>query len=163
MRTLIVIAMAGLALATAGAAGSGGFATVGVSPMPPDDAGTPWNVNLKVLQHGRTPLDGVVPMITIRNASTGETKSFTATPTGTSGMYRATVTFPSNGTWTYEINDGFTQTHTFAPVTLSGDGGDSSAPIWAISGAVALGMALLAGLVLFARRRRPRPDLAPTH
>jgi hypothetical protein len=168
MRTLIVTAVVGLALAAAGTAGAGGIATVGVSPAPPDEAGTPWNARLTVLQHGVTPLDNVQPVLTIRNADTGATQQFRARPTGESGVYETTVKFPEAGTWTYEVWDGFTEyggarTHTFAPITISGADGTSWGPIWATAGAILLGMALIAGLVLAARRRRPRPDLAPTH
>ena len=53
------------------------------------------NVNITVLQHGRTPLEGVTPTITIRNGDS--TKTFTATATKKPGVYRASVTFPTAG------------------------------------------------------------------
>ena len=157
MRKLLIAALALTALATAGAAGAGGWATVGVSPHPPDEAGTTWGVNIRVLQHGRTPLDGVKPTMTIRNTESGETKTFPARPTGESGVYRAEVVFPSGGTWSYEVYDGFTEyggakTHTFAPVAI--DGGGSSSPAWTIVGAAAAAVALVALLAVLARRRR---------
>ena len=159
MRVPIIGAVVALALIVAGAAGAGGWATVGVSPDPPDAAGTAWNVKLRVLQHGRTPLDGVKPSITIRNVDTGEAKTFAARPAGEPGMYRADVKFPSAGTWRYEVNDGFTeygggQTHTFAPVEIA-PGGDSSSPTWTIAGTAVLGLAFAALLLAGLRPRRP--------
>jgi MYXO-CTERM domain-containing protein len=160
-----VLALAALALAPAAAAG--GWATVGVSPLPSEDD-SDWNVTLIVKQHGRTPLDGVQPTITIRNTGSGETKTFAAKPAGKPGTYTATVRFPSNGTWAYEVYDGFTQyggaqTHTFKPVTIGGVGDDGSFPVATVTVAVAIALGLAGLLVLLARRRRPQPQVAPTH
>ena len=160
-----LIAVAAVALAAAPAALGGGWATVGVSPLPSaDDAD--WNATLTVKQHGRTPLDGLKPSITIRNASGGEEETFAATPTGNPGEYRAHVVFPSDGTWRYEVYDGFTtyggaQTHTFAPVTINAPGG-SSFPTVAVVLGIALALLLAVPLALLARRRRLQPGLAAT-
>jgi hypothetical protein len=174
-RLVLVLSTAAVALAAVGTALAGGWATVGVSPGPPDGGGpgSTWNVNLEVLQHGRTPLDGVVPTIAIHNADTGATQSFTAKPTGEPGMYTAKVVFPTNGTWEYTINDGFSQTHTFKPITIgdasaatatrktkesaptpapAGDSSSFSVP-WTVAGTAAI---LLAIAALFLIARRPR-------
>jgi YtkA-like protein len=153
-----LLALATLAFAPAAAAG--GWATVGVSPLPPTD-GSDWNVTLIIKQHGKTPLDNVTPTITISNDG-GETRTFTASHAGKPGTYRATVDFPSDGTWSYVINDGFSRTHTFAPVTIGAAGTGDAFPTLTVTIAVALGLALAALLVFFARRRRPQPHLAPT-
>jgi hypothetical protein len=162
MRVLLTLlfSVAIVALATAGTAAAGGFATVGLNTMPPDGGGpgSTWDVTLNVLQHGVTPLSGVSPMIVIRNVDTGETQTFPATPTGEPGKYAAKVVFPSAGTWDYEINDGFSQTHTFKPIVIgdgapvagAGDGDGYSMP-WAIAGAAAIVLAF-AAMFLFARR-----------
>jgi hypothetical protein len=173
MRKLVlVLSTAAVALAAAGTALAGGWATVGVSPGPPEGGGpgSTWNVNLEVLQHGRTPLDGVVPTIAIRNRETGDTQTFIAKPTGERGMYAAKVVFPTEGTWEYTINDGFSQTHTFKPVTIgdapaaairsdrepapapAGDSSSFSVP-WTLAGSAAI---LLAVAALFLIARRPR-------
>lgn len=160
MRTLLGVLAA--ALIAVPAAGAGGFATVGLSSLPPED-GSAWNVELTILQHGRTPMDGLIPTIVIQKGD-GAPQTFTATPAGKPGHYRATVAFPSDGTWSYTINDGFTRTHTFAPVTISGVGGGEGAFPWLTATiAAAIGLALAALLALLARRRRPEPRLAPTH
>ncbi len=72
MKTLIrtVAASALVALMLAANAAAGGFATVQLSSTPTGtDAGTPWSVDLTVLQHGVTPLDGIEPLITISDGS----------------------------------------------------------------------------------------------
>jgi YtkA-like protein len=147
-----------LALALSASAAAGGWATVQLSSLPGGTkAGGTWTPELTVLQHGRTPLDGVIPVITI-TAGDGTAKTFTATPTGTPGKYRAEVTFPSGGSWRYQIWDGFSRTHTFAPLTIaSPDGGGF--PRVPVGGAAvaALGIAALA---LLARRRRTAPQPA---
>jgi hypothetical protein len=77
------------------AAGAGGWATVGLEP-PPDGirSGEPWVATITVLQHGLTPLEGIDPTLTIREAR-GAVRSFRATPTSKPGVYRARVIFPS--------------------------------------------------------------------
>ena len=133
-RSLLVVAAAS-ALAFAATAAAGGWATVQLSSTPRGlSAGEPWVVNITVLQHGRTPLDGLRPTLTIRkslpriNSGVGAgrltTRTFAARPTGRTGVYRARVVFPSAGTWRYEVYDGFVRyngarTHHYAPVTIA--------------------------------------------
>ena len=112
---------------------------MGLSSLP---TGTPpgktWAVDMTVLQHGRTPLTGIAPVLTIMNGD-GETRSFTGTPTGKPGVYRADVVFPSAGTWSYQVWDDFSQTHTFKPVEI-GARADAfpSAPLGLVARARAL-------------------------
>ena len=157
MRKLSLAAVTLAALALVGGAGAGGWATVGVSPLPSEDS-TTWTPTLTVLQHGRTPLDGVEPTITIRNEETGATRTFTAAPTGQAGQYEARVVFPAAGVWTYTIDDDFSRVHTFAPVEIAGAGGTAAAAggsslslPWTIGGTAAILVAL--GLVVLAGRR----------
>jgi hypothetical protein len=175
-------ALGALALALPGAAGAGGFATVGLSSLPDGtQPGEPWRVTLTVLQHGLRPLDGIRPVVHIRSVDGAATHSFPARPAGKPGVYRANVVFPSAGRWSYEIEDGFTQTHTFPPVRIGGsradapaapaaraappgpapaargDGGDLVAALGAAA-AAGLASALLATATM---RRRRRPGAAP--
>ena len=165
-RFIAVTAVAALGLALAGTAAAGGWATVGLSSLPAGvDPGEPWHVELTVLQHGKTPLAGVEPTVTIRNKDTGATRTFAAKPTERVGVYAARVVFPSSGTWTYEVYDGFGQyggaeTHTFAPITIGGlpAGGDGAPLGWTIGGTSALVAALL---LLMAWPRLRRAAAAP--
>ena len=156
MRALLLAVSAALLLAAPAAAG--GFATVGLGP--PDSglgAGDTWNAEMTILQHGVTPLVGVSPVVTISKG--GEAHEFPAAPTGKAGVYLAKVKFPSEGSWTYYVNDGFSQTHSFAAVQIGPGSGDGGLAIpgwtWAL-------VAAAAGLiVLLLVARRPRPASAP--
>jgi YtkA-like len=160
MRKLL-IAVALVALAAPASAFAGGWATAGLSP--PDGglgAGDTWNAEVNILQHGQTPLSGVNPTVTIRNAVTGESKTFKARPTDKPGVYVAKVVFPSAGKWSYEVYDGFTQyggaqTHKFSTLSI-GTGGGGSLPFFAIIGISGLAVGAIVLLFLLARRVRVR-------
>jgi hypothetical protein len=147
-----------VALALPATAQAGGWATVGVSSSPDGIApGEPWVAQLTILQHGVTPLEDVQPRVLI-DGPRGQRRAFAARPAGEPGVYRASVTFPSAGTWRYAVDDGFTQTHTFAPVTIDGppalaaaaaSGGGSG---WLAALGVVGGAGLLLALVLVAQR-----------
>ena len=163
-KLLLVLAVAAVAAVTlTGAASAGGWATVGLSSLPP--AGLPanqdWPVDITVLQHGQTPLTGMIPVVRIRDDGGNVVNSVTATPTSKPGVYHATVRFPAEGSYSYEVYDGFTQyggaqTHTFKPVAIGA--ADDGLPYgWLL---LALGLAaVLAGATTLAlRRRRPEPE-----
>ena len=137
------------------------------SARPPREPspGTPWNVNITVLQHGRTPLDGLSaddddPQR--RRAPRPSPRSRPASPASTAPR----SSFPSAGQWTYEVNDGFItgQPHTFpavqigepaqrpAPRTTTGDDGGPRVSWLAIPG-IALLLAAVALLVWRPPRR----------
>lgn len=157
--TALAIIAALLALPAAAAAG--GWATVGLSSTPDDvKPGATWNVDIEVLQHGRKPLDGVHPTVTITSA--GASRTFTTRPAGTPGVHRASVTFPHAGTWRYVVDDGFTARHSYPPVQI---GAGAAASVASDDAALAydrLALAALAGIAaaglarLLPRRRRPR-------
>jgi hypothetical protein len=167
-------------LVAAPAALAGGWATVGLSSAPAGaQPGRPWSVDLTILQHGRTPLADLQPVVTITNGDT--TRRFTAKPTGKAGVYHADVVFPAAGRWEYQIDDGFISgvPHTYPAVQIGtpasspsgGDGGPSasapvSSPPGGDSGPSALwlipGIALLAAAALLvAGDRRRRRDTPP--
>jgi hypothetical protein len=160
MRRLILCSLLAAAALPATVASAGGWATAGVGP-PPDgmSGGDTWNAQVTILQHGQTPLVGVKPTVTIRNDS-GTAVTFPAKPTGKAGVYVAKVKFPSNGKWSYEVYDGFTQyggakTHTFGTISVTGGGGsDSSFPLVPSIGGAALVLIAAAGLVFLIRRQR---------
>ena len=153
-RLLLVLAVAAI---VAPVASAGGWATVGLSSLPSGTpAGKNWSVDLKVLLHGRMPLEGIAPVITITNNNDGESRQFTGTPTGKLGVYHADVVFPSAGTWSYEIWDDFSKTHTFKPVQISAPG--DSFPYLPLGLALALALGLAAATVGYRRHdREPAP------
>jgi hypothetical protein len=169
-----------LLLAAPAVAGAGGFATAGLSSTPDGVApGKPWKVDITVLQHGRTPLEGIVPRVQI--SSGDKTREFAAEPTGEPGVYRAEVVFPSAGRWEYVVLDGFNDQmpHTFPAVRIGDGAASPAAPspakpaahapapappdsglaagwLWGAGAALALAL-----LVLGADRLRRRPAAAP--
>jgi hypothetical protein len=149
---------------------AGGWATVGLSSLP-DGAqpGEPWVVDLTVLQHGRTPLEGVEPRVLIHAARGGTEKAFVAEATGKAGIYRAHVVFPSAGRWTYAVDDDFSQVHQLGSVRIGAgaeraaaaagpaparpsDPGDGVTLLGALG--IAIGAGALATLFMTALRRR---------
>lgn len=160
------LAIAALVMPASGL--GGGWATVGLSSTPEGlGAGEPWAVELELLQHGQTALEGVRPVLTITERGTGVERSVAAKPTERSGVYRAEIVFPRAGKWEYAIDDGFSATHRYPPVRIGGaseaaapaapQGPESStgdgAPWAPIGAAVAAGL-VAAGLILSVQRRR---------
>jgi hypothetical protein len=129
MRTVLAaIAIVG-SLAVVPATAAGGWATVGLSALPTGvGPGEAWVVDLTILRHGETPLTGVRPKVTIANVKTGKRIEYPARPTAEAGVYRANVVFPASGEWDYEVNDGFSQVHTFAAVTI-GESAPATPPV----------------------------------
>jgi hypothetical protein len=165
MRKLLLgLTLAVLVLPTSALAG--GWATAGLGP--PDDGigpGDTWNAKITILQHGITPLSGVHPTVTIQNGSTS--KTFEATATEEPGVYLAKVVFPSAGTWSYSVYDGFTQyggakTHGFPNVSIGAGGGGSGFPVVTTTALFAALLGAAALLFLLVRRLRVRAP-APTH
>jgi hypothetical protein len=120
---------------------------------------------MEILQHGRTPLDGLEPSITLTDSATGKTEHVAAKPTGRPGTYEARAVFPEAGRWTYAVDDGFSRVHDYPAVMIGGAASTAPAAAggdglpWSI-----LGIALLAGvaaavLTTGVRRRRSRPPL----
>jgi len=82
---------------------AGGWAVITLDELPTGVvAGEPLTVGFTVLQHGKTPMDGLDPTIT---ATSSNSESFVvhAKPEGETGHYAATLTFPAEGSWNWSI------------------------------------------------------------
>jgi hypothetical protein len=172
--TLVAAAALAAALIAPATTLAGGWATVGLSSLP-DGArpGEEWVVDLTVLQHGRTPLEGVEPRVIVEAANGGAEEAFAAKPTQRAGVYRARVVFPSAGEWRYSVDDDFSQVHHLGSVRI-GAGSAEATPVPAtakpprpadgvtLAGAlgIAVGAGLLAALLTAALRRREGPKPA---
>ena len=174
--TLVAAAALAAVLTAPATALAGGWATVGLSSLPDGTRpGEEWVVDLTVLQHGRTPLEGVEPRVLLRPADGGGEHAFAATPTERPGVYRARVVFPGAGEWTYLVDDDFSQVHELGSVRIGA--GSSETPAAAavatpkpappddgvtLAGAlgIAVGAGLLAALLTAALRRRGQPKPA---
>ena len=165
MRGFIALATIAIALFVSATAQAGGWASVGLDPSLPAGVGPgdTWHTEMTVLQHGVTPLEGLIPTITISADETGETRQFTATPTGKPGVYEADVVFPEAGTWRIVADSTFGEsTLTYGPVLIepssvpgSGGFGDFPfVPVLAMVGGLALVAAAAFGVL---RQRRLTP------
>jgi hypothetical protein len=143
MRWAVWLAAVGIALVSAGTASAGCMATVGISPQPDVAAGETWTASIQVLQHGQTPMADATPSVIVANAATGEERTFPATLSDPErGVYLASVVFPSSGSWTVAVNDGFpvaecAQTHTFGTHSIAAAAPPSEPPAAAEPAAVA--------------------------
>jgi hypothetical protein len=79
-------------------------------------------------------------------------------------VYHAEVVFPSPGTWDWIIADGFSQTHTYAPVEIGAGGGSGAlgsegltAWLAALAGVAALAVGGAVAIAMTRRRSRPSP------
>jgi hypothetical protein len=171
-------AIAAVALAAPAASLGGGYSTVGLDSLPDGTGpGRPWAVELTVLAHGRTPVEGGTPRVVVRRLGGGGAHTFDATSTRRPGVYVARVVFPSPGVWAYAVHDSYVGArHTFAPVRI-GKGrpviravrpaGGRPASVAEPNLAAGLGVAGVAGLLAVlltavVQRRRGSADADPT-
>jgi hypothetical protein len=109
MKKLLVLAATTAAgLVVSAPAYAGCMATVGLSslPKPGLQAGEPWVVTIRVLQHGRRPMPDAKPEVRIRNGA-GKLLVFKTRRTNVVGSYRARVVFPKAGRYSLGVYDGF--------------------------------------------------------
>jgi hypothetical protein len=184
MQRLLIALIGVCALAQAGTAAAGCWATAGLAPPPDGIApGTTWNARVTVLQHGVTPLpnaDVARPTVTIVNEETKARNTFVARRTDDPTVFVARVVFPTAGSYRYEVYDDFSswegepapcaQTHTFASVSIGGGGANgqpptvspvaaadstgSGFPVWPVVAVVLAALAAVALSLTVLRRRR---------
>lgn len=140
---------------------AGGWAVITLDQLPSNIvAGEPFTVGFTVMQHGKTPMDGLYPTITAKLFKDQEIV-FNAEPEGKPGHYTATVTLPKEGEWQWSIQ-AFTMDQAMpilsvAPATntasspTAGEAGSAISPMLLVGGfAIAVG---LVGVVIAFRRR----------
>lgn len=83
---------------------AGGWATATLDSSPPQPrASEPASIGFTLLQHGQTPISWETVTLIARNQATGETVVADARPEAKTGHYVVTVTFPSEGRWSWEL------------------------------------------------------------
>ncbi len=140
-------------------------AALSTSPVGTTAGGT-WTVDISFVSQGHIlRVDNLHPSLVIRNVVTGERRSFSTQATAESGVWRAAVTFPSEGSWTYSVmvgGSGLTFDYPAvsigpAPVAAVPPGGGPASP-WTAPTLIALLAAVAAaaagGLVLVRRTVR---------
>ncbi|HMQ30980.1 MAG TPA: hypothetical protein PKD53_09635 [Chloroflexaceae bacterium] len=118
-------------------------------------AGAPFSVGFTVLQHGRHPVDGLTPRITLTPAGGGEAVTVEAVDAVGPGRYTAEITLPSAGMWEWQI-DAFGPPAPMAPLVVAAPAQAPARPVpvalpW-LAGVAAVG---LAGLLALRLRRGP--------
>lgn len=92
-----------LSLVLAVPAFAGGWAVIILDELPIDVvAGEPLTVGFTVLQHGKTPMEGLEPTITAV-LSKDEQFKVIVKPYGAPGHYAVDLTFPKEGDWNWSI------------------------------------------------------------
>ncbi len=161
MRALVVLSTLAVALVATATATAGGWATVGIAPLPDGtEPGATWRPEIIVLQHGRTPLDGLAPVVRITDED-GASREFLAMPTGKTGVYDADVVFPGQGEWRIAVESGFGDSRlTYGPVSITSSPREGAPGAFPTTWLVALlSAAALASLLVLGTRRLRR--LAP--
>jgi len=158
----IALVAASLMAATALA---GGYAIANLDSTPQPRAGEATTLGFTVLQHGVTPVTSGTVSVMARNSASGETIAAKVVAEGKPGHYVATLTFPSAGTWSWEITlERLQMQSKFPPLTVlpavaapapaaPAEPAPSGIPAQAIAGAAALAALLLGAGYLFQRRR----------
>jgi hypothetical protein len=169
-RTALVIALL-LALIVAVPAFAGGWAVITLDELPTDVvAGEPLTIGFTVLQHGKTPLTDLSPII-VANLHKDTEFKIIAEEEGKPGHYTATVTFPKEGEWSWSIQ-AFTMDQKMPMLTVDAPVAAAAPPVveetavMPLASPLILGSAAvlalgLAGAVV-GYRRKSRPVLALT-
>lgn len=131
MRRRMLLGLVGavaLLVALAAPVAAGGWAVTTFESVPAEfEAGTTYQLDYSIRQHGQHLVDLDDTSIRIWNIKTGEEHIFAGQSTGETGYYTSEVTFPSAGAWQWEVIQGM-----FGPQQL---GSLSVAEAGALSGA----------------------------
>jgi hypothetical protein len=157
----VVLAM----LALAAPALAGGWAIVTLDSLPREvRAGEKLSLGFMVRQHGRTPTNDVTPYLRATKPGTPDIVRADARQAGALGHFVVDITFPSDGTWEWQVVPKPFEGTAFAPMmVLPASAPAAAAPqaeapgaVLGVSAAVwrAAGLALLlaAAGILFAQR-----------
>lgn len=99
---------------------AGGWALASFDELPTDfEAGRSYDLSYTILQHGSTPVDVGTSVVRITD-SQGSVTEFEATGTGDVGRYLVTVTFPTAGSFHWEVTQGDFESHQLGTVNVTG-------------------------------------------
>lgn len=158
MRRRMILGLVGavaLLVALAAPVSAGGWAVTTFSDVPSEfQAGTAYQLDYSIRQHGQHLVDVEDTSIRIWNSETGEEHMFAGQSTGETGYYTAEVTFPAAGEWQWEVIQGWFGPQELGSLSVAGSGVASvtfeSDSFWTSSAArVGMPVASLALLALF--------------
>jgi cytochrome c2 len=99
------IAVAVLAMLFASVTQAGGWAVITLDDLPRQIvAKQPFTMGFTVRQHGRTFRDDLAPLVRFDRADSRDSFTVSAQREGGSGHYVASVTFPSDGQWSWRVD-----------------------------------------------------------
>ena len=156
-----------MALAVAGVATAGGYATATMDP-PPDEpvAGEPVELGFTLMQHGVTPTNWGQAVFSVVDVDSGNRTNYPATPSGAAGHWTVEVIFPAGGNYRFEVThdlqiESVNLTETILAVGAPGTSSTSTASpapsvvLAALAGA--MGLIVAVGLWFAGGARTPRP------
>ena len=98
---------------------AGGWAITSFDSLPADfEAGESYDLTYTILQHGKTPVDVGTSVVRIRD-SLGAMTEFEAVPTGEVGRFAVSVTFPTAGSFLWEVTQGDFEAHQLGTIEVS--------------------------------------------
>jgi hypothetical protein len=153
--TLGLVGAVALLVALAAPVSAGGWAVTTFGDVPAEfQAGTTYQLDYSVRQHGQHLVDPGETSIRIWNGETGEEHIFTGQSSGETGYYTAEVTFPSAGEWQWEVIQGMFGPQELGSLSVAGadaaSGATNDGTFWTSSAArVGLPVAMVAMLALF--------------
>jgi len=143
------------------AALAGGWAIASFDKVPVEfQAGSTYDLEYTILQHGQTPVDVGSSQVRIID-SNGAVTAFDAVATGEPGRYSVSIAFPESGTWQWEVTQGVFAFHELGTVevtpAMAAVATTGSVLRWLLPMALVLAIGLVAVQVAdLAKARRPR-------
>jgi hypothetical protein len=164
LRRLTALPLAALAaLALASTVLAGNWAQVTVPNLPTDPpAGEETTIELNVLQHGVTAVSWPKITVIATNEATDDVVAAQAKASGPEGHYTATMTFPSEGEWTFSftspdlVMDGTATLNVNPALTAAPAAAAASSGIDTMLVALALMLVLFAAIAIAAVTMRSR-------
>jgi hypothetical protein len=118
-RRLILGFVLAVSMLLASPALAGGWAVVTLDTLPQDvRAGQALRLGFMVRQHGQTPINSVEPLLLATNKDSGEKLQISGKQAGAVGHFEVDVTFPSTGTWEWQITPRPFGPTEFAPLSV---------------------------------------------
>jgi hypothetical protein len=119
-KTWLMIALAAALTGLPLAASAGGWAITTFDELPAQfESGSTYHLTYTVLQHGKTPLEGLDTGVVLRNTASGKEIRFDGAPTGVPGQYQVEITTPDGGSWEWWVVQGGFAPHELGPLPLS--------------------------------------------
>lgn len=127
---------------------AGGWALSSFDELPSEfEAGTPYDLNYTILQHGITPVDVGTSFVRITD-SQGNLTEFEATPSEGVGRYSVSVTFPTSGDFQWEVTQGDFATHELGTMTVTGAAAAVAPSAGILRWLLPAALALVVGLIM---------------